>query len=252
MLSEVPFVSCYLDLRRNFADWLWKRARSIQEHPSHLLSRNVIEAMDRIEHFLSVGLRADSQGAAIVCRAGSRPYFVAFQFQVPLTTSLEVQSKPCIYGLLEILETYDHYIAMHSSANVGKIVEIHLGVAENETLWHRQPCCTEHSGGDAKFLTEQIRLLDHVMSTGRYRYLTLSGESTMVSRIVDALPASLVSKRVVILEDLDRDGTQDIVGATLPPFLEYVERESLASAIELKYTDRPSRLRPPCATVWRG
>ncbi|HLH06532.1 MAG TPA: hypothetical protein VKW78_04795 [Terriglobales bacterium] len=231
--SDAPVVSCYLDLRCGSAAALWDQAAMVRDRLRGSELRSFVEAMSRIDDFLSAGLKPDSRGAAVFVRGGNRPHFLALQFLVPLATSLQLEPEPCIFGLLELLDEYENYIVLHACTDIARIVEIHLGVAVNETVWHRQfgsPASSETQ----RFLVEQVRLLDQVLSAGQYRHLILSGEPAATGQLMHILSNALAAKVIAVVNGSADYDANCIARTTLPAFMQYEEMESLARARALK------------------
>src|SRR5579884_371677 len=59
--SDAPVVSCYLDLRCGDTAGLWSRAASVRQRLRDSELRGFIDAMTRVDDFVSVGLQPDSQ-----------------------------------------------------------------------------------------------------------------------------------------------------------------------------------------------
>jgi len=232
--SDAPVVSCYLDLRCGSTTALWNQAAAVRDRLRGTELRSFVDVMNRVDDFLLVGLKPDSQGAAVFSRGGNRPYFLALQFRVPVETSLQVQSEPCIFGLLALLDTYENYVVLHTCTDIARIVEVHLGVPVNETVWHRQRGCAASSETRQRFLAEQSRLLDQVVSAGQYRHLILSGEPATTKQLMAVLPNALAAKVIAVVNGSTGYDADCIARTTLPAFMQYEELESLAWARALK------------------
>ena len=193
-----------------------------------------MDAIARVDGFLSVGLKPDSQGVAVFSRAGNRPHFIALQFRAPVATSLQLQPEPCIFGLLEVLDSYENYVVLNISDDIARIVEVHLGAPVNETVWRRQLGCPTTSETRQRFFAEQIRLLDQVISAGQYRHLILAGEPAATKRLMAILPNALAAKVIAIVNGSSGDDADCIARMTLPALMQYQELESLAWARALK------------------
>jgi hypothetical protein len=128
--TEAPVVSVYLNPQQDPAElreFTKSRVGLLMKSLSQDHLRHFQRATDRIGRFLSHGLRGKPQGAAIFARAGTRPFFLALQFGVPLPNVITVASHPSVYHLVELKDVYHRYVVVVLNDQGARILEVHGG-----------------------------------------------------------------------------------------------------------------------------
>jgi hypothetical protein len=241
--TEAPVVSVYLNPQQDPAE-LREFTRSrvglltkslSQDHLPHFQ-----HATDRIGDFLSQGLRGKPQGAAIFARAGTRPFFLALQFGVPLPNVITVAPHPAVFHLVELKDVYHRYVVVVLNDQGARILEVNVG-AVTKNVWSARPGVQAHidptwtreayhhhrERQTDRFIKEKINVLDRVMSAGGYAHLVLAGNPQMAWRFRNALPHHLSTKFIEVIETSCHNTGYDIVTATIAAFLEREQEESL-------------------------
>jgi len=242
--TDAPVITCYLNLEKSALAYQHVLAGKIQtlKESLHGSKRFQVEAaLGTIETYLRERRGGGSLGLALFSRAGTQPFFLPLEFRIPLPTRLSVSSRPDIYHLAEIKDNYDRYVVLLSAEESAGILEVNLGSITQE-VWKTRPELRRRVGNDwtrehyqdhrrehaRQFIREQIRIADRLMSAGGYRHLILAGRARMTASIKQALPKHLLAKLVDVVSASAGDTLPDVVAATLQPFLDYEESESLA------------------------
>jgi hypothetical protein len=241
--TGAPVVSCYLNLEggpdayRGALDARVELLRRSLKEPDRGL---VAAAMEPIEAWLVEGPANGAQGLALFSRAGERPYFLPLTFRVPLPTWISVSSTPSIYHLVEIKDNYDRYVVLFATEEKARILGINLGDITQD-IWKSRPDLRCRVGSEwskdhyqdhrrergKQFVREQVRIAEQLMSAGGYGHLIVAGPARVTAEIRQALPRHLKSKLVDVVSAGARDRISDVVAATLQPFLDHEESESL-------------------------
>jgi hypothetical protein len=100
--SNEPFVSCYLNLDKNYHRELNDRVNLLKGKIEPQMRVPFWEAMGRIEVFLGTGMRQGTRSTAIFARGGNHPFFLPLQFETDLLNSLTVGAAPHIYNLITL------------------------------------------------------------------------------------------------------------------------------------------------------
>ncbi len=247
--TESPVISCYLRLDegriadRNFLDGTFG---SLRQGLTGDARRSFDEAVARIESYLARELMVEAEGIALFSRAGSDPFFLPLQFRVPLPNWVASDTTPNIYHLVELKDNYHRYVVMIAAHDSVRILEVNLGEV-TEGLWQQRPELRRRVGREwskahyqdhrrereQRFIKEQIRVLDHLMSAGGYTHLVLAGHSTVTAPVRELLPKHLASKLVDVVPASSRMPVADVVRATIAAFVEAEERESRSVAERL-------------------
>jgi protein required for attachment to host cells/ribosomal protein L7Ae-like RNA K-turn-binding protein len=239
-----PVISYYLNWERGD---LQHRLKLTEQ--SHILRRlysgqaghDFEAAMNGIEVYVDSGLLPDTKGVAIFARAGTAPFFLPLQFQVPLPNWIAANSTPNIYHLIELKDTYHRYVLMISTEESARILEVSLG-AVTEELWRERPDLRKRVGREwtkehyqnhrrertNQFVREKIKILERLMRAGGHTHLILAGSPHLVTRVRRALPLHLEDKLIDTIVTSSSDDVSDVVAATLSQFIEQEQRESLA------------------------
>ena len=241
--TEAPVVSVYLNPQQDTAE-LREFTKSrvgvllkslSQDHLCHFQ-----RATDRIGHFLSQGFRGKPQGAAIFARAGTRPFFLALQFGVPVPNVITVASHPSVFHLVELKDVYHRYVVVVLNDRGARILEVNVG-AVTKDVWSARPAVQAYidptwtresyhhyrERQTDRFIKEKIKVLDRVMSAGGYAHLILAGNPQMAWRFRNALPHHLSIKFIEVIETSCQNTGYDIVTSTIAAFLEREQQESL-------------------------
>ena len=243
--SDAPVVSCYLDLtagrtgRNSWQSLLERRVALLRRVTPDYDLDFLDAAMERIQSFLTMELRAEARGVAVFARAGREPYFCGLQFEVPTPTWIALDTVPNIYHLIELKDTFDRYLVLFSTSESARIFEVHLGAVTSE-LWLQQPELRQRVGRewtrlhyqnhrrdrDRGFIREKIRALERLMLGQGYAHLVLAGDPQRLATIRRELPKSLQQRVVDIVTAPAELREKDVVKATLSSFVEEEERES--------------------------
>lgn len=248
--TEAPIVSCYVH-----------RGAGRSGAPSHQFDRRVTEirrvlgsqeldrfeeAYERVQRYLATEVRPTTRGVAVFARAGTRPFFLGLQFQVPLPDRLSVNSTPDIYHLVELKDTYHRYVVLISTKERARIIEVNLGAITRE-VWTERPELRDRVGRewmhehyqnhrrdrDKRFLKEKIEILETLMAAGGHTHLILAGSPPMTARIRNCLPTHLQAKLIDVVPATSSAHIDDVVAATLSSFVEHEQRKSLDAVAEL-------------------
>ena len=257
--TEAPIVSCYV---HHAVEWDGSKASLLDGRVR--MMRKVLAGQERddfdaafgvVQRYLATELRPTTQGVAAFARAGSRPFFLGLQFQVPLPDELSVSTTPDIYHLVELKDTYHRYVVMISTEERVRILEVTLGSITRE-LWAERPELRERVGRewtrehyqnhrrdrDERFLKEKIELLERLMAAGGHTHLILAGSPRLTARVRNRLPRHLQAKLVDVVPASERAHVADVVTATLSSFIDREQQESLDTVAELVSSLRRGRL----------
>jgi len=247
---HTPFVSCYLNLEQG-AD----SAREAIEQRANLLRRvldgshldDFEDSIVAIKRYIDQELLPEAKGMALFARSSpEREFFMPMQFALPLPNRLRVYPTPNIYHLIELKDTYEHYLVMIATPGWVRILEVNLGAATIQA-WSEHPPLRERVSWEwsetqyqlyrrdrgGRFLREKIRVLEQLMQSGDHSHLILAGDPQITGRIRQALPEPLLSKLVDIIPATCNDPQTIIVNATLSAFVEQEEQESQSIASRL-------------------
>ena len=248
--TEAPIVSCYVH-----------RAIGRNDSPPHLFDQRVrairkvlrgqerdhfVEAFGRIQRYLATEVQPTTRGVATFARAGTRPFFLGLQFQVPLPDRLSVSPTPDIFHLVELKDTYHRYVVLISTEESARIFEVALGAITRE-LWSERPELRERVGREwtrehyqnhrrdrgERFLKEKIAILEKLMTAGGHTHLILAGSPQMTARIGNCLPKHLQAKLIDVVPASANARVADVVAATLSSFIDREQQESLEAVAEL-------------------
>ena len=249
--TDAPVISCYLDLEANPPEASGSGGRAVFAKRAALLRKSTLsesrksveEALQRIEGFLAGELRPEIKGVAVFARGGAQPFFLPLRFQVPLPNWIVADVVPNVYHLIELKDTYHHFVLLLMTEKSARILEINLGALTQE-VWAERPELRDYVGsGWSKahyqnysaqqtehFVADAIKVLDRLVSAGGHTHLILAGDPVTTPRMRKALPSHLADKLVDKLVDTvhasARDSMRDIVTATNSLFVEQEEMES--------------------------
>jgi hypothetical protein len=243
--TEAPFVSCYLNPETGASGYralLDDRARVMRATLDGEARADFDSAMRRIDAYLEENLRPDARGVALFSRhfrAGE--FFLPMQFAAPLPDWIAVGPTPNLFHLMALKDTYDRYVVLLATPSRVRILEIDLG-AVSAQAWADQPVLPQRVGSEwtrehyesrhehsARFLEEQIALLQSLMAAGGQTHLILAGDPSLTAAIRPLLPASMAVKLANTSANAG-DVQQDIVASTLEAFIAWEEEESQAVA----------------------
>jgi hypothetical protein len=245
--TEAPVVSCYAQLGRSSLPRLLDRRYGAIGKVLGRQERVLFEAaFERVQRCLATEIRLTTRGVAAFARAGTRPFFLCLQFQVPLPDRLSVSSTPDIYHLVELKDTYHRYVVLISTEDRARILEVNLGAITRE-LWTERPELRERVGREwthehyqnhrrdrnERFLNEKIALLESLMAKGGHTHLILAGDPHMTARIRKRLPQPLLARLIDIVPASAYDRVTDVVAATLSSFIDREQQESLEAVAQL-------------------
>ncbi len=246
--TDAPVISFYLNLESaeggpsgtDYQSVLAERAALLRKSLRGAPKEYLAEALGRIGDYLLRELQPGAKGAAIFARGGSRPFFLPLQFQVPLPNWIAVDVIPNVYHLVELKDTYHRFVLLLMTEKSARILEINLGAATTEA-WAERPELRDRVGSgwtkahyqhhreqqSERFIAEEIRVLDRLMSAGGHTHLILAGNPDITARMKMALPRHLAEKLVDTVHASAHDTLRDIVAATNSLFVEHEEMESL-------------------------
>jgi len=114
--SDVPFISCYLNLEDEPDSWrktLDDRADILRRLLKGHKLADFEEALGKIEAWLATDLLPEAKGAALFVRGTSGGAFMLpMQFAVPLPNWVAVYPTPNIYHLVELKDDYHRYVVL--------------------------------------------------------------------------------------------------------------------------------------------
>jgi rubrerythrin len=242
--TDAPVLSCYLSLEkgpRACQDVLAERVQTLRKSLPERERMQLDTAFGSIEAYLRESPVRGNIGLALFSRAGARPFFLPLEFRIPLPTGISLNATPNIYRLVELKDNYDRYVVIFATEESARILAIDLGSITQEAWktrpglrrsvgneWTREHYQDHRREGTRQFIREQIRIADHLISAGGYGHLILAGPARMTAGIRQALPKHLLAKLVDVVSASAADRLSDVVAATLQPFLEHEESESLA------------------------
>jgi protein required for attachment to host cells len=247
--TEAPFISCYLNreagessFRAALDQRIGELRRSLRGEARLLFE----EALIPLQRFLAGQVASGTEGIAIFSRGGTRPYFLALQFHVPVPTWVVVDTVPNIYHLVELKDTYHRYVLLLATEKTVRILEVNLGAVTAE-LWRERPELRKRVGREwtkqhyqshcrertHQFVKEEVRHLERLMSAGGHTHLLLAGNPRLLAEIRRSLPKSLLRKLVDVVRASCDDQCSDVVNATLASFIQQEEQESLAAVEKL-------------------
>ena len=242
--SDASVTSCYLNVGRGPSGFRWVLDERVQLLRRSLFGQALgqfVEALGKIEAFLSDRVSIRTRGAAIFARAGSQPFFLALQFDVPLPNWIAVGSTPNIYHLMELHNNYERYAILLVTETNARIIGVNLG-AMSEWVWKARPelrsrvgheWTKEHSQDHRRertnqFIHDQIRRLESLMSAGGYGHLILAGDPRIIAAVRRALPKHLTARLVDVVPASANHRVSDAITSTLQSFLEHEEVDSQA------------------------
>lgn len=244
--TDEVVISCYVNLeagRAGYRDVLDGRIRAVRAALPARRRRAFEEALGRVEAFLASDLDPAAAGAAIFSRGGRHPFFLPLQFKVPVSNQMTADSLPSVYGLVLLKDVFHRYVLMISTETDARIVEVSLGDVTSE-LWLKRPELRKRVGREwtrehyqnhrrdrsRKFIKEKIKILDRLVSDGRYDHLVLAGNPPMVAKIRAKLPKRLLDKLIDVVPLPGATATEEAVLATLASFAEHEQQESIEAA----------------------
>ena len=240
--SDAPVLSCYLDLESSWGRWesqLERRVKMLRQTTASSDLEYLDGAVEQVRNYLETQLLPGTRGVAIFSRVGRSPYFSGLQFEVPTKTWISLDSVPNIYHLIELRDTFDRYLVLFSTAESGRIFEVHLGSVTRE-LWLEQPELRRRVGREwtrlhyqnhrrdreRSFISEKIRALERLMMEEGYAHLVLAGDPQRLAMIRRELPRTIRERVVDIVTVAGQPAEKEVVEATLQSFIEEEERES--------------------------
>ena len=248
--TDASVISCYLTLH----DGRIKNHNALDRHVRPLIGgligqtrKDFEDALEPIGQYLAEELLPEAEGVAIFSRAGKAPFFLPLQFRVPLPNWMAVGTTPNIYHLVELKDTYHRYVVMISTKESVRICQVNLG-AVTEQLWTQRPELRKRVGREwtkehyqkhsrdraQRFFKEKIKILEQVMSVGRYTHLVLAGHPKVTNRVRRELPKHLAEQLIDEVPASGRTPISEVVKATLASFVEQEESESRAAAEEIE------------------
>lgn len=242
--SDAPVTSCYLNVGRGPSGFRWalnERVQLLRRSLSGQALGQFEEALDNLEAFLSDGVSIRTRGVAIFARAGSRPFFLALQFDTSFPNWIAVGSTPNIYHLMEMKNNYERYAILLVTETSARIIGVNLG-AMTERVWRAHPELRGRVGREwtkehfqdhrrartNQFIHDQIRCLESLLSACGYGNLILAGDARIIAAVRRALPKHLAARLVDVAPAAANDRVPDVINSTLQSFLQHEEVESHA------------------------
>ena len=242
--SDSPLVTCYLDLSNGVSGVRREIACDVQSLRNSLPSASAGQfdkAVERIEAYLNEAVWPRTRGLAAFSRAGSAPFWMALQFEVPLPTWITAGPAPDIYHLLELKDNYDRYMILLINETTARILSVSLGSVTAQ-LWNSRPELRRRTGHEwnrehlsrhrrervRQFVHDEVRRLDRLVAAAGCAHLVLAGNPRMLSAVRRALPKRLAERLADSVPAGPADRVSDIVAATLQAFLEHEEQDSQA------------------------
>ncbi|MCB2154855.1 host attachment protein [bacterium] len=244
--TEDLMVSSYHSLERPVSETLrafQARRRTVIKGVDEGRREVVEQALDAVEEYLQERLNPASRSVAVFSRQGKVPFFLALEFQAPLTDAVVVDDVPNIYGLVELKDVYHRYLVMVCQEDQVSVAEVNLGAvtwqmwSERPELrsrvgreWTRRHYQRHLKGRTDKFLKECIGVLEQRMYEGGYKHLVLSGTPKVLGMVRQALPKHL--EEILIEQVGCQSGsheTDNVVESTLEIFIEQERVESRAT-----------------------
>ncbi|MDC1141781.1 hypothetical protein OAU50_01710 [Planctomycetota bacterium] len=242
--SDALVVSCYLDLRQTAPnDWrgvLIDRFSLLRRTLSASAWQHVRQSFDRIRAYLSSERDPKKRGVAIFARDGSKPFFLARQFDTPMPNFISVEDNPNVYHLVEMKETFHRYIVAVVQKDWARVIEVNMGAAAIESLEEHpemreriaQELTHSHYARHGNFesgpyLLEIAESLEHLVLTDGHKHLLLAGDPDCVARLEDILPAEVTGNVLETLH-IDEGERPDIVSETIYHFVQHLEDSSAA------------------------
>ena len=248
--SQVPFISCYLNLEDGPDSWretLDSRARVLRG----LLKGNDLADLNysvgKIEAWLATDLHPKAKGVAIFVRGPfGGTFMLPLQFAAPLPNWITVYPTPNIYHLVELKDNYHRYVVLLAMPGWARILEVNLGAATTQA-WLNRSRLHQRVGSESsrahyqvnqahrgdRFVHEKIAVLEQLMHAGGHTHLILAGDPEITGQVRRALPEDLMDKLVDVITAAKQDQHTDVVLATLSRFIEYEEQESQTIAERL-------------------
>lgn len=206
--DESPVINAYFDLSQSKAS-LHKHLNSWMElsretYTDPQIRTDLEESVQLIHGWLS---DAYGRGAAVFCRMGEHPLFIAMQFEAPMETGIHVDDFPVIYPLVELKDRFNRFVVVLTTSEYARIIEMNLGAQSVKLLterpalrerigreWTREHYTNHRKESENRFVKEKISIIENLMSKRGHNHLILAGESRFISRMYEALPAHLKSK----------------------------------------------------------
>ena len=249
--DEAPIVSCYVDRglgrsRGSGSLQLERHLRTLRTVLDGLERGHFDEAIERTTRLLATDIPSTTRGVATFARAGRKPFFLSEQLHVALPDQLSVGATPDVYHLAEVKHTGDRYVALISTEEHARIIEVNLGLVTQE-LWAERPELREHLSkimthehyqnhqwdrGD-RFLKEKFGVIERVLAAGGRTHLILAGSAVMTARIRKCLPAHLSATLMELPPPSSSTPTGDILAATLSSFRNGEQQEPFDTVAEL-------------------
>ncbi len=247
--TNAPVISCYVTLRpgrRACGAALDQRIAVLRDALSPAEKEPFECAWAQIEDYLANKMPIGARSAALFARGGMLSFLIPLEFQVPLPTSVSIDSTPNIYHLVELKDTYDRYVILLSTEESARIVEVNVGsvtkqlwierpelrarVGREWTKLHYQRHCREKTD---QLVREAIVAVDRLMRARGYSHLMLAGRPEMTARVKRELPKRLVTKLVNTVATGGDAPLPEVVALTLCSFVPFEEEGSMFFARKL-------------------
>ena len=239
--TEDPFVSVAVDLSDPEAILrLREQERKVRITMSSAERASFERAIGRIEGTIESMRGSSAQGAAIFCREGADPYFLALRFLVPLPTELTVDTLPHIFRLVELKDSYDRYVVLIIAEEEARILEVSLGEVTRQ-IWAERPALRKRVGREWTrrqyqnhrrdrtdgFYREVIEVLERRVLAGGFAHLVIAGSPRAIGTLRPKLPKSLESRVVEVVSHSGKQAPSDVVRATIGTFVQREQLETL-------------------------
>jgi len=237
-----PVTSCYLEVTtRGFAP-IERKAAAIRRSLAPDARRSFDDALAPLRELVASGLSPATRGLAAFSRAGTAPFFMAMQFQVPVEDQLSIAPTASIFGLIELKDTYERYVVLIVTDAFARILEISLGAVTAE-LWAARPELRDRTAGLTReqyqhhrrdrsdaFVKEKVAILERLLAKRGHGHLIIVGSPTLSARVRAALPARLAAKVVEVGEISPLSSTSEVVPRTIQRIIAKERAASLDTA----------------------
>ena len=236
--TDDPVISCYMTLenrRLKHPNLFDQQIRCLSVGVTENARRKLEDALKYVWAFLDHRISPEVKGAAIFSRAGKNPFCLTLRFHVPVPTWIAVDKAPNIYHLVEMKDTYEHYVVMLATKRLVRIIEMNVGSVMRRleaempqspiiagckyTKDHYQKRLKEH---EHRFIKEQIQVLERLVTAHEHTHVILAGHPTMTTRVRERLSRNLRARLV----DVVRAPNSFLIQATIAAFITAEEQGS--------------------------
>ena len=257
-------LSAYVDMsvneenKRTWDIWLSKRKAEWRElasdRPGHH-REEIGAAFARLERFLGDEFDQANKGAAMFIELGG-DWSEAIQLPLPLANRLDVDARPVVAPLVDVVESYHHHGVVLVDREHLRLFSLYLDQALNERQVETEPYPAPHdiqrggfSAGDYQkrkaeearhFFREFVTEVESFVRSHRPDDLIVLGTHENVKKFCDMLPEG-VRKLVVHTDRAEIDASIPEIRAKLAPvFRRHLEQEEADAVNRLRDRIRES------------